>query len=202
MCGWTRRPLGARRPPRCSLFAKPARAVTTKPSNHGRMATNPDHGLAVAAQDRDRAAYKRLLREIRPFIRVVVARQHRTADRAEDVVQDVLLTGHRVRHTYDPARPLTHWLATLARRRSIDMLRRREDAARRRGGRDNRPPRKTVCSEPPHGVHARREAFNSAACVTRSRRCPKPPAGEERSRTCRARRRRRSHSGSRQWCNG
>ena len=82
-------------------------------------------GLMAAAQDGDRAAYDRLLREILPFIRAVVARQHRAPDRIEDVLQDVLLTVHRVRHTYDPGRPFTHWLATVARRRSIDALRRR-----------------------------------------------------------------------------
>lgn len=81
--------------------------------------------LMAAAQEGDRAAYDRLLREILPFIRAVVAHQHRSRDRVEDVVQDVLLTLHRVRHTYDPARPFTHWLATVARRRSIDALRRR-----------------------------------------------------------------------------
>ena len=81
--------------------------------------------LMAAAQAGDRAAYERLLRAILPFIRAIVARQHRTQDRVEDAVQDVLLTVHRVRHTYDPARPFTHWLATLARRRSIDLLRRR-----------------------------------------------------------------------------
>jgi len=79
----------------------------------------------AAAQEGDRAGYERLLREILPFIRAVVGRQHRAPDRIEDVVQDVLLTLHRVRHTYDPARPFTHWLATVARRRSIDALRRR-----------------------------------------------------------------------------
>ena len=78
----------------------------------------------AAAQDGDRAAYERLLREAVPFIRAVVSRQHR-GDRIEDVVQDVLLTVHRVRHTYDPARPFDAWLATIARRRSIDALRRR-----------------------------------------------------------------------------
>ena len=81
--------------------------------------------LMSAAQAGDRAAYERLLRAILPFIRAIVARQHRTQERVEDAVQDVLLTVHRVRHTYDPARPFTHWLATLARRRSIDLLRRR-----------------------------------------------------------------------------
>ncbi len=79
----------------------------------------------AAAQEGDRAAYERLLRDIVPFIRAVVFRQHRAADRIEEVVQDVLLTVHRVRHTYDPARPFKHWLAMIARRRSIDVLRRR-----------------------------------------------------------------------------
>ena len=40
-------------------------------------------------------------------------------------MQDILLTLHRVRHTYEPARPFTPWLATIASRRSIDALRRR-----------------------------------------------------------------------------
>ena len=81
--------------------------------------------LMAAAQDGDRGAYVRLLRDILPFIRAVVSRQHRTPDRIEEVVQDVLLSVHRVRHTYDPARPFRHWLAMIARRRSIDALRRR-----------------------------------------------------------------------------
>jgi RNA polymerase sigma factor (sigma-70 family) len=76
-----------------------------------------------AAQNGDRAAYERLLREVAPFIRAIVARQH-NRDRIEDVVQDVLLTVHRVRHTDDPARPFDAWLATIARRRSVDALRR------------------------------------------------------------------------------
>lgn len=79
----------------------------------------------AAAQDGDQAAYARLLRDVLPFLRAIAARRHRTADRVEDVVQDVLLTVHRVRHTYDPARPFAHWLATIAERRSIDALRRR-----------------------------------------------------------------------------
>ncbi|HEX3973124.1 MAG TPA: sigma-70 family RNA polymerase sigma factor [Stellaceae bacterium] len=79
----------------------------------------------AAAQDGDRGAYERLLKDCLPFLRAIAGRYHRTADRREDVVQDILLTLHRVRHTYDPARPFTHWLATIASRRSIDALRRR-----------------------------------------------------------------------------
>jgi RNA polymerase sigma-70 factor (ECF subfamily) len=81
--------------------------------------------LMADAQNGDRTAYEMLLRDIVPFIRSIVARQHRTPDRIDDVVQDVLLTVHRVRHTYDPARPFDALLAAIARRRSIDAIRRR-----------------------------------------------------------------------------
>jgi RNA polymerase sigma factor (sigma-70 family) len=82
-------------------------------------------GLMAAAQDGDRRAYERLLREIVPFVRSIARRRHGAADRVEEVVQDVLLTVHRVRHTYDPARPFSHWVAMITQRRSIDALRRR-----------------------------------------------------------------------------
>jgi RNA polymerase sigma-70 factor, ECF subfamily len=81
--------------------------------------------LMAAAQDGDRGAYERLLRDIVPFLRALVRPQHSAPDRVEEVVQEVLLTIHRVRHTYDPARPIRPWLAAIARRRSIDALRRR-----------------------------------------------------------------------------
>ncbi len=79
----------------------------------------------VAAQAGDGAAYAGLLRDILPFLRSI-ARQQRTPPSAvEDVVQDVLLTIHRVRHTYDPSRPFVPWLVSIARRRGIDASRRR-----------------------------------------------------------------------------
>jgi RNA polymerase sigma factor (sigma-70 family) len=99
--------------------------MTPPESDHDLARDRDWSGLMAAAQGGDRAAYERLLREILPFLRALVARQHRAPDRIEDVVQDVLLTVHRVRHTYDPARPFSHWLAAVARRRSIDALRRR-----------------------------------------------------------------------------
>jgi RNA polymerase sigma-70 factor (ECF subfamily) len=82
-------------------------------------------GLMAAAQGGDAVAYRRLLSEILPFIRAIVRRHHATPDRVEDVAQDVLLTIHRVRNTYDPARPFTNWLASIAHRRSIDAVRRK-----------------------------------------------------------------------------
>jgi RNA polymerase sigma-70 factor (ECF subfamily) len=39
------------------------------------------------------------------------------------VVQEVLLTIHRARQTYDPSRSFTAWLRVIAERRAIDVLR-------------------------------------------------------------------------------
>lgn len=78
----------------------------------------------AAAQGGDRKAYETLLREALPYIRSVVRSLHGRPERADEVTQDVLLTVHRMRHTYDPARPFRPWLAAIARRRAIDALRR------------------------------------------------------------------------------
>jgi RNA polymerase sigma-70 factor, ECF subfamily len=81
--------------------------------------------LMRAAQTGERAAYERLLREVAPFIRSIVRRYCNNRADIEEMVQDTLLTVHRVRHTYDPDRPFAPWLAAIASRRSIDALRRR-----------------------------------------------------------------------------
>jgi RNA polymerase sigma factor (sigma-70 family) len=86
-------------------------------------------GLMKAAQDGDRAAYDTLLREVIPFIRALAARQDRASRWTEDAVQEVLLTVHRVRHTYDPNRPFKPWLATIAQRRCVDLYRRKSRTA-------------------------------------------------------------------------
>jgi RNA polymerase sigma-70 factor (ECF subfamily) len=77
----------------------------------------------AAAQAGDRAAYEALLRDCVPLIKAIAARQGVPADRCDDVVQDVLLTVHRARQTYDPARSFTGWLRIIAERRAIDLLR-------------------------------------------------------------------------------
>lgn len=77
----------------------------------------------AAAQAGDRAAYEALLRDCVPLIKSIAARLGVPPDRNDDVVQDVLLTVHRARHTYDPSRPFTAWLRVIAERRAIDQLR-------------------------------------------------------------------------------
>jgi RNA polymerase sigma-70 factor (ECF subfamily) len=99
------------------------------PSEDGRSQDRLWSGWMARAQDGDTAAYARLLREILPFLRVLARRRCRDPGQCEDIVQDVLLTLHRVRHTYEPARPFTPWLAAICDRRSIDALRKRSRLA-------------------------------------------------------------------------
>lgn len=88
------------------------------------------------AQAGDGAAYQALLRDCLPVIKSVVRRSGVPADRVDDAVQDVLLTIHRARQTYDPRRSFTAWMTVIAERRAIDLLRR----VRRQGLREVHAP--------------------------------------------------------------
>jgi RNA polymerase sigma factor (sigma-70 family) len=77
----------------------------------------------TAAQAGNQAAYGALLRDCVGVIERVARRQGVPADRIDDVVQDTLLTIHRARQTYDPTRSFNAWLAVLAQRRAVDLMR-------------------------------------------------------------------------------
>ena len=78
-----------------------------------------------AAQGGDKQAYERVLAGSIPLIRAAARRQGVAVDHLDDVVQETLLTVHRVRHTYDPSRSYDAWLSAIASRRAIDALRSR-----------------------------------------------------------------------------
>jgi RNA polymerase sigma-70 factor (ECF subfamily) len=78
----------------------------------------------TAAQGGDPRAYRILLRDCVPVIAATARARGVPAPALDDVVQETLLTLHRVRASYDPARPFLPWLRALAQRRSIDHLRR------------------------------------------------------------------------------
>ena len=85
--------------------------------------------LMAHAQAGDREAYRRLLKEISPYLRSLAAASHRDPRDIEDTVQDVLLSVHSIRDTYDPTRPFGPWLVAIARRRIVDRLRRQGRSA-------------------------------------------------------------------------
>jgi len=79
-----------------------------------------------AAQAGDTQAYANLLRTLTPKLRQIIRNRRRFLQPAdiEDLLQDVLLSLHAVRGTYDPERPFTPWLLTIARNRLADAARR------------------------------------------------------------------------------
>lgn len=82
-------------------------------------------GWMAAAQDGDAAAYGSLLEELVPHLRGFVRRRLGSSPALEDVVQNVLLSVHRARHTYRPERPFGPWVHAIARNAVTDHLRAR-----------------------------------------------------------------------------
>jgi RNA polymerase sigma-70 factor (ECF subfamily) len=82
--------------------------------------------LMGAAQRGDAAAYTQLLDAITGRVRRIVAHRRGFVGHAEveDIVQDVLLSLHAVRATYDPTRPFGPWLMAIVRHRLADAARR------------------------------------------------------------------------------
>ena len=107
------------RTPPLALVAVPP-AEETRRADGGRDWSK----LMARAQDGDRGAYRALLKDLVPYIRSVAGRRLKESSDVEDVVQDVLMTVHMVRHAYDPSRPFGPWLLAIANRRIIDRLRR------------------------------------------------------------------------------
>ena len=84
-----------------------------------------------AAQEGDAGAYERLLLSIIPDLRAFVRSRLRDSVASEDVVQNVLMSIHRARHTYRPERPFGPWLWAIARNAVIDAHRARSVRLRR-----------------------------------------------------------------------
>lgn len=70
----------------------------------------------------DVPCYHAFLSDLAPLLRRVVGRKIPLCD-VEDVVQEILISVHKARHTYDPARPLLPWLMGITQFRVTDHLR-------------------------------------------------------------------------------
>jgi RNA polymerase sigma-70 factor (ECF subfamily) len=89
------------------------------------VACDLDHRLSALmarAQGGDRHAYAALLTEVATLVEQFTRKRVRQADACEEIVQDTLLSIHRDRHTYDPARPFRPWMYAIARHRLLDHL--------------------------------------------------------------------------------
>lgn len=77
----------------------------------------------ASAQEGDAEAYRRLLEELLPALRRMVRARVYDRESAEDVVQNILLSIHRARHTYRPERSFGPWMRAIARNAMIDSFR-------------------------------------------------------------------------------
>lgn len=92
---------------------------------------------AMRAERRgDAAAYERLLADIaktlRGMIRGRLSRMGIQAHETEDVVQEVLIGLHTMRHRWDMTRPFMPWLHAIVRYKLSDAMRKRRREARYR----------------------------------------------------------------------
>ena len=85
--------------------------------------------LMRSARGGDDEAYRRLLRHLALWLRVVarrgLARAGRGAEDSEDIVQDTLLAMHLKRDTWDDSQLLEPWLRAIVHHKVVDHLRRR-----------------------------------------------------------------------------
>jgi len=88
----------------------------------------------AAAQAGDSTSYEKLLLDLLPFVRAEVARRIYEPSEREDIVQNVLISLHRARHTYRAEQPFLPWLRAVVRHASIDWLRARARRSRHEWG--------------------------------------------------------------------
>ncbi|MCB1167303.1 MAG: sigma-70 family RNA polymerase sigma factor, partial [Leptospiraceae bacterium] len=79
--------------------------------------------LLAKSQQGDARAYHQFLEEILPIVRRFLGAKIRDPDWAEDIAQEVLVSIHRARASYDPDRPVFPWIHAIAHRRYVDHMR-------------------------------------------------------------------------------
>jgi RNA polymerase sigma-70 factor (ECF subfamily) len=79
--------------------------------------------LMVRALNGDGAAYAEALRQMTLLAHKILSTRNLSPETKEDVVQDILLSVHQARHTWDGNRPFKPWFYAIARYRTADALR-------------------------------------------------------------------------------
>ena len=78
--------------------------------------------LMAKVQQGDTRAYEQLLNELGPVLLGYVRKRVFNPEIVQDVYQEVLLTFHKARHSYEVGRPFGPWLFTVARNSMLDAL--------------------------------------------------------------------------------
>ncbi len=93
-------------------------------------ATSPNlTALMQLTLDGDKTAYQEFLTQVSRYLRRFIARSIPASD-VEDVLQEVLISIHKARHTYDGKRAVLPWVSAIARYRISDYLRQHYAAMR------------------------------------------------------------------------
>jgi len=84
-----------------------------------------DHLAALMRQSLkgDQLAYAQLLQETSRFLRPFLAKRLSFTNQVDDLLQEILLSIHKARHTYDGNRPYKPWVYAIAKFRLQDYLR-------------------------------------------------------------------------------
>ena len=80
-------------------------------------------GLMRQALAGDQRAYAELLRETARFLRPFLSRRLSADSEVDDLLQEILISIHKARHTYDGHRPYRPWAYAIAKFRLQDHLR-------------------------------------------------------------------------------
>lgn len=89
------------------------------------MTDNTDEFAALMkqAQAGDQRAYSTLLQETSRLLRPFLAKRLSFTNEIDDLLQEILISIHKARHTYDGNRPYKPWVYAIARFRLQDHLR-------------------------------------------------------------------------------
>ncbi|HUV98625.1 MAG TPA: sigma-70 family RNA polymerase sigma factor [Gallionella sp.] len=89
------------------------------------MTDKTDHleTLMKQALNGDQRAYAEILQETARFLRPFLAKRLSFTNEPDDLLQEILLSIHKARHTYDGNRPYKPWVYAIARFRLQDYLR-------------------------------------------------------------------------------
>ena len=71
----------------------------------------------------DQLAYASLLKETSRFLRPFLAKRLSFTNEVDDLLQEILISIHKARHTYDGYRPYRPWVYAIAKFRLQDYLR-------------------------------------------------------------------------------